>query len=216
MSDEWQLVRDAPGAAGVAGVEDLGRFVNNTQYFAPSGLDQRAAAPVLLDLLPKLRDPRVVKTVGQHLQRPWLRKIDGAYDTLRDAYVRWGRFRDETGWVLGDALCKAATRTKADDLVTLAADAEFGGARGCIVEALWHFNARANIEPLLRQLVRDPTVTYMAMSSLQRTIGAEAMVPVLEQLLETAADPIVRAAADRQLRRVRRTLARRSTNCRSV
>jgi HEAT repeat protein len=76
---------------------------------------------------------------------------------------------------------------------------------------LWRFKAVADVEPLLRRLVSDATVTYMAMSSLQRTIGAEAMLPLLEQLLESSTDSVVRAAADRQLRRVRRKLARLHT-----
>jgi hypothetical protein len=50
----------------------------------------------------------------------------------------------------------------------------------------------------------------MAMSSLQRTIGAEAMAPALERLLRTDSEPIVRQAAERELPRVRRKLAKRT------
>jgi hypothetical protein len=207
VADDWQLVRGALIDARVSGVDDLGVFVNNTQYFAPSTFDERAAAPVLLDLLPSLGDSRVVNTVGRHLRGPWLRRMDGAYEIVREAYVRWAPSRDETGWVLGDTLCKAADATRAADLLALAGIDDHGMARGCIVEALWRFKAVVDVEPLLRRLVGDPTVTYMAMSSLQRTIGAQAMLPLLEQLLGSTTDSVVRAAADRQLRRVRRKLA---------
>lgn len=208
MGDEWQLVRQALVSAGVSDVADLGVFVSNTQYFAPSRFDERAAAPVLLGLLLNLEDSRLVKTVGRHLRGPWLRWTDGAYEIVREAYVRWAQNCDETGWVLGETLCSAGDAGRAADLLALAGIDDHGPARAWIVEALWRFKSVAEVEPLLRRLVRDPTVTAMAMSSLQRTIGAEAMVPILEELLEDSTDSVVHTAADRQLRRVRTKLAR--------
>jgi len=192
------------------GAEDLGRFVNNTTYFRPSRFDEQAAAPTLLRVLPTLKDPRLVSAVAAHLRCPWLRRIDGAYDIVRAAYLRWAGETGDSGWQLGDTLCRAAGKERATDLVELAATAEHGESRACIVEALWRFKAVADVEPLLRDLIADPHVTYVAMSSLQRTIGAEAMAPALERLLRTDADPIVRQAAERQLRRVRRKLAQRT------
>ena len=35
MEDDWERLGSALNEAGVAGVEDLGRFVNNTKHFAP-------------------------------------------------------------------------------------------------------------------------------------------------------------------------------------
>jgi hypothetical protein len=204
--DEWQRVREALTDAGVTGVEDFGRFVNNTAFFRPSLFDERAAAPTLLRLLPDLQTPPVVRSAAGHLRRPWLRDLDGAYEVVRAAYLRWATDPD-VGWYLGGTLCRAASRERATDLIELAATAEHGGSRGCIVEALWRFKAVAEVEPLLRNLVADPDVTDMAMSSLQRTIGAEAMAPVLERLLATTDDSTVQEAAERQLRRVRRKLA---------
>lgn len=202
------MVSDVLDAHGIAGVEDFGRFVSNTKYFPASNFDERAAAPVLLDLLPTLRDQRVVTAVGRHLQRPWLRSVDGAYDVVRAAYVDWAPMANETGWVLGDTLCKAADRSRGEDLVALAADDSHGMSRGCIIESLWRFKGNADVEPLLRQLLADPSVTRMAMSALQRTIGAQAMQNALEELLATAPDPVVAKAAAEQLRRVRRKIAR--------
>ena len=208
MGDEWRLVGDALISARVPGVADFGVFVNNTQYFAPSRFDARAAAPVLLGLLPNIDDSRLVETVSRHLRGPWLRRMDGAYETVREAYGRWAPSREQTGWVLGETLCSASDGSRAADLLALAGMDDHGSARAWIVEALWRFKSVADVEPLLQQLVRDPAVTGMAMSSLQRTIGAEAMVPMLEELLEDSTDSVVHAAADRQIRRVRRELAR--------
>jgi hypothetical protein len=169
----------------------------------------RAAAPALLRLLPDLQTPTVVTSAAGHLRRPWLRELDGAYEVVRAAYLRWVTDPD-VGWYLGGTLCRAASRERATDLIELAGTAEHGGSRGCIVEALWRFKAVADVEPLLRNLVADPDVTDMAMSSLQRTIGAEAMAPVLARLLATTDDSTVQEAAERQLRRVRRKLAART------
>jgi hypothetical protein len=42
--DELQRVRDALTDAGVTGVEDFGRFLNNTASFRPSRFDERAVS----------------------------------------------------------------------------------------------------------------------------------------------------------------------------
>ena len=203
-------MRDALAAAGVVGVQDFGRFVNNTQYFAPAKFDERAAAPVLMKLLPELEDGRVVRTVARHLIGPWLKRHPDAYDCLRDAYLRWAPSKDETGWVLGDALSRAADRSRADDLLSLAMITDHGMARAFIVDALWRFKGSCDVEGPLRQLIGDSSVVRMALTSLQRTVGAEAMVPIVERLRAESPDADVRAAAEDRLRRLRRKLTRRT------
>jgi HEAT repeat protein len=207
VADEWQMVRDSLAKAGVQGVEDFGKFVNNTQYFAPSRLDEQAAAPTLLALLPSLREPKVVASAARHLRRPWLRRM-AAYDVVLEVFDHWAPLPGETGWVLGDTLATAADKTKAGDLVELAGNKAYGTSRGCIVEALWRFKSQADVESLLRNLVHDSDVALMAMTALQRTIGAQAMVPVLQDLLDNNSDARVRIGAERQLRRITKKLAR--------
>jgi hypothetical protein len=80
-------------------------------------------------------------------------------------------------------LCKAAGRSRGADLLALTQRDADGGSRGCIVEALWRFKSTVAVEPALRRLVHDPTVAGPALSSLQRTIGAAAMMPILDALL---------------------------------
>ena len=82
--DEWQAARQALSVAGVAGVEDLGRFVNNTEHFAPSQFDERAAMPVLLDILPTATDAKLVEAiaaVGDHL-KAYFPHAEGVVDEL--------------------------------------------------------------------------------------------------------------------------------------
>jgi hypothetical protein len=204
--DEWEVVRSELRTAGVDGVDDLGRFVNNTAYFAPSRLDEEAATPVLLRLLPALTQPRVVTTVARHLQRPSLRRVAGAYDVVRGAYLHWAASPGEVGWVLGDTLCRAADQTRGADLIELADRPDHGASRGCIVESLWRFKKNVPVEATLRRLIADPDVVLPALSSLQRTVGPGAMVSILEDLLRFEQDPAIQRAASRQLRRVRRSL----------
>lgn len=201
-------MRDALREAGVDGVEDLGRFVNNTEYFEPSHLDEAAAAPVLLRLLPELEDERVVRTIGRHLQSKAVGK--GCYDQVLAAYQKWGRRPGETGWVLGDTLARKADKSRADDFVTLASDPSYGTSRAFIVDALWRFKSVADVEPLLRDLIRDRDVSLYAMSALQRTIGPERMATTLQELLGGTLDDRVADHARRQLRRVEKKLKQRS------
>jgi hypothetical protein len=56
----------------------------------------------------------------------------------------------------------------------------------------------------LRRLVHDPTVVGPALSSLQRTIGATAMAPIIDGLLADDNPKVL--AAKRQLSRARRRL----------
>ena len=57
-TDEWERTRATLRAHGVAGADDLGRFVSNVEVFRPSALDERAAMPVLVSLLPTCPTPR--------------------------------------------------------------------------------------------------------------------------------------------------------------
>src|SRR5687767_3065325 len=114
VTDDWKRLRLALDEAGVSGSEDLGYFVSNTEHFRPSALDERAAMPVLLRLLPSLTDGSVVSAAAGHLRRPWARPT--AFDVLADAFPEWALRDANVGWALGDAL---ATSARAEHLTTL-------------------------------------------------------------------------------------------------
>lgn len=204
MSDDRSRVLDALDDAGVAGSQDFGRFVNNTDYFAPSAFDERAAMPVLLALLPSLTDARTVSSVAGHLRRPWARP--SAFEALLHAYRRFGTANDSAaGWHLADALLNAATAEQADEVLELAAHAEFGRSRQMLVGGLWRFRADARVPPVLASLCTDPTVALHAMSSYRRTVGNEAALPLLRELL-THADALVRKQAAAQVKKAEKAL----------
>jgi hypothetical protein len=197
--DDWQLVRDALQRHGVQGAEDLGYFANNPQYFRPSRLDERAAMPVLLDLLPALSDQRVVAACAAHLRRPWARPI--AFGPLRDAFEQWAPQNLSAGWQLGNALANAASAANLPVVLSLAAQTQYGTARQMIVDALWRFRKSALVEPALIALIRDPDVALHAMTALRRAIGRQAALPHLRAVqAEYPRDPLGQAAV-RQIRK---------------
>ncbi len=69
MADnEWGALRERLRRADVAGVEDLGRFVSNTEFFEPSRFDEKAALEVLLSELPTLTDAKLVGAGGTDMR----------------------------------------------------------------------------------------------------------------------------------------------------
>jgi len=206
VPDEWTIVRNRLDEAGIAGVVDFAKFVNNTTYFEASRFDEVAAAPMLVALLPELSDPRVVAAIGRHLQNKRAGKQH--YDAILRAFRRWATHASETGWVLGDTLARMADKLKAADFVEIAQRKEFGSSRAFIVDALWRFKADTDVEPLLRDLVSDRDVSLFAMSALQRVIGGPAMAQVLQTLIDTCDDERIATQARRQLKRVQKKLAR--------
>lgn len=206
MLDDRQRVRNELIDAGVRGVDDFGRFVNNTKYFEPSRFDEVAAAPVLLRLLPSLTDSRVVAAVGRHLKRWEVRRIDGSFGIVLSAYESWCSHAGEVGWVLGDTLAFLADRSKADILIALGADTTAGRSRACIVESLWRFKSTDEVEAPLLRLVRDPDVAFMAVTALQRTCGAERSLEILRDVQATDSNEVVVRAATRAVRRIDKKL----------
>ena len=209
-SREWTAVRDALLDADIAGIEDFGLFVNNTKYFEPSGFDERSAAPVLLELLPNLTDPVLVEIIGRYLRRPWIRPQ--GFEVILAAFRQWGvrPEYEQAGWVLGHTLASAADNSHAMELLELAADKQYGWRRAMIVDSLWRFKGVAPVQLLLLELIADHDVCFHAMSSLRRTIGNEAAEPILAELAATASDAQVKSAADDQLKRIRKKLAKPS------
>ncbi len=182
-------------AAGVAGVEDFGRFVSNVAVMRPSVFDERAAMPTLLAVLPTLSDPKVVAAVAGHLCRPWARPT--AFSPLVEAFEKWSP-RDQTAaWHIGDALGSAARPGDVDVLVRLCATGRYGMSRQMIVYALRRFKKSDAVPPTLVGLLSDPSVGLHAASALRHVIGNAAALP----LLRSAADATTDANLQRSLLR---------------
>lgn len=197
--DEWQRARNELVLAGVEGAEDLGRFVNDVRYLRPSVFDERAAMPILLELLPTLTDRTLVRAIAAHLRRPWARPT--AFGPLVDAFRRWAPQGGDVGWQLGDALVSAAEPHDLVVLLDLISDARYGTGRQMIVASLWRFRKSPLVEPALVALITDPAVALHAMSALRRSIGAGAALPYLRQVAADHPRDRLGHAASSQIRR---------------
>lgn len=204
-ADEWETLRADLESAGVTGVAELGRFVNNVEFFGASEFDEKAAMPVLLDALPRLSDPRLVSAVAGHLRRPWARP--NAFDVLLDAFRRWAPVDSTTGWHLGDALGSAATEGRVHDLLEVCLDTEFGTARQMPVAALGRFKRVQSVGPALLELIHDSDVGLHAMSALRRVLGAAGALPYIEQLEQANRGKPLGKQAERELKKLRKALA---------
>jgi hypothetical protein len=207
MESDWERVKSALSSAGVDGSHDFGHFVSDTRYLAPAELDERAAMPVLLEILPTLTDGGTVTAVAGHLRRPWARPA--AFDALHLAFLNWAHEDSSAGWALGDSLGSAARREDVPVLLGLAEDESLGAARQMIVFQLGRFKSSPEVAPVLTRLVREPSVALHAMSALRKVIGNEAALPILDSLAaDSTVDPTVREHAVRAAKKARKSSAR--------
>lgn len=197
--DDADRVRRELALAGVRGVADFGRFVNNTTHFRASEFDEKAAMATLLAVLPSLTDPRVVSTIAGHLRRAWARP--SAFPVLHDAFVHWSALDDGAGWALGDALGTAADKSKVGDLVELAADGRYGKARQMIVYALRRFKNDDRVPAVLTTLLTDQSVALHAAGALRQVLGNEVALPLLRAAQEQTIDPATRASLSREIKK---------------
>lgn len=202
--DEWAALRARLSAAGVAGVEDLGRFVSNPHFFGESRFDERAAMPVLVDALPSLTDPKLVATVAGHLCRTWARPA--AFDALHQAFREWAPRDPLTGWHLGDAVGTTATRAHVEQLIELSVDRRFGTARQMVVLSLGRFPTSPGVRDAVLSLIEDPDVALHAMKSLQKTLGPQAALPYIEDLERDLRGTTTGNQASREAKRIRKRL----------
>jgi hypothetical protein len=206
MADDTTRVRQALSNAGVEGVEDFSRFVNNTDYFAPSKFDERSAMPVLLTLLPSLTEPSVVETVARHLRHPWARP--SAFQPLLLAYRSWAPREQLVGWAIGDALVTAATVGDVGIVLDIATDRSSGKSRQMIVHSMWRFKGDGRTIGVLLDLIEDPDVSLHAMSALRRTEGNEAALPHLVAVRDNHPDPAVRKQATAEVKKAEKAISR--------
>jgi hypothetical protein len=197
--DDADRIRHELVLAGVAGVHDFGRFVDNTTYFAGSEFDEKAAMPTLLEVLPSLTDPQVVTAVAGHLRRPWARP--SAFPILLDAFVRWSEVDPGAGWALGDALATAADKSRVSVLLELSTDARYGKARQMVVYSLRRYKFDARVASVLDGLLADPSVALHAASALRQVRGDAAALPFLRHARDRTTDAAVKRSLEREIKK---------------
>jgi hypothetical protein len=205
VPDDWGRLRDELNRVGIDPT-DLGRFVNNTEYFRPSRFDERSAMPVLLKAMPQLTDKHAITAVAGHLRRAWARPA--AFEVLLEMFRKWAARDQSVGWSIGDALATAATEQHLDQLLDLAQSSDYGIARAMIVDSLWRYRKDARVRPALEKLAEDRDVCLPAMSALRRVVGSDNALLFLRRLRDTHTDPRVRERAARQVKRAERAAAK--------
>lgn len=198
--DEWADLRARLQAGGVAGSNDLGRFVANTDFFGASTFDERAAFEVLLAAVPSLNDAKLVGAVAGHLRRPWAR--GRAFGVLASAFVRWAAVDSTAAWHLGDALGSAATADDLMRMIVLARETEYGKSREMIVLALGRFKGSPEAEAAARDLAEDDDVALHALSAYRKIAGAAAALERAAEIIRHHPGTKAAEQAERQIKKL--------------
>jgi hypothetical protein len=197
-ADEEEL-RAALRAAGIRD-DDFGFFARDIPEAgirAPR-FDFEAAAPVLVDWLPRVKTAlvkeRIVRSLtGEKTATPLA--LEPLVAEFRRADDHWLK------WAIGNALATLADDSIADELVELARDRRHGGSREMLMDALARTKDERALDALV-DLVDDDDVAGHAISALRR-LGPKSSLPYLER---------ARPALERQAADGEKLLARRQAS----
>jgi hypothetical protein len=178
----------------------------NVEFFVPSALDERAAMPVLLALLPTLTDAALVSAVAGHLRRPWA--TPGAFGALTDAFLAWAPTNFTAGWALGDSMANAARMQELPMLLPLALDTGYGQTRQMVVYSLSRLRRSPDVLPALLKLIDDPDVSMHAMGALRRVLGPADALPHLRAVEHRHPGTAVSVAASREIRKAQKAVGK--------
>jgi hypothetical protein len=160
--EEWKVVRAALREAGIDPT-DLARFVNRPhpglRGFEPEHFDARAARPILLEWLPRVRSRAVAETLA--------RRIAQAGRSSESARTLIAKYRERPDWAIGDSIARVMTPAEHDAVVELCADRTAGVERQMLVYALWRVKTD-RARQLVGELLEDPTVARHAQHSARR------------------------------------------------
>ena len=206
MGDDSARIIKALKDAGVAGADQFGTFVNDTRYFAPSKLDERAAMSTLLELLPTIHDSRDLRAAVGHLRRSWARPL--AFEPLLQIFLIRAEQDHQLGWSIGDALATTATASNAETLLEISRDRKYGTARQMIVYSLWRFKKDKQIQNALIGLLNDSDVSLHSMSALRRTVGNEEAIEYLKVVRDTSDNQTIRKQAQKAIAKSEAAIAK--------
>jgi hypothetical protein len=205
MSADELALLTALEAAGVR-TEDFGFFASGP---VGSTFDYERGVPILVDWLPRVRDPVLKEIVVRSLAGQKEAKGEGGR-ALVEEFRRLPRSHKwlSVKWAIGDALTTVADETLADDLLKLVQDRSHGRARERLCDALARTKDPRAPDALIA-LLDDPELAGHAISAL-RSLGPKSSLPHLERVrpkLERLADdaraaPLTRKQAKAALDRL--------------
>jgi hypothetical protein len=201
---DFALVRSALETAGIASA-DFGRFTSgrHPDVIRPSVFDYKAAVPVLLAVLPLVRNPSAKEAI--------VRSLTTSHARPAAAEALIAEFRNTSvaelpalKWAIGNAFDTVTTPQHVNVLLELATDKSHGTGRQMIVDRLARISNDPRVVDTLKKLAIDEDVAFHAMAGLRRRLGPEAAAEMIRPLTDHQSDR-VRDAARRQLKRADRT-----------
>jgi hypothetical protein len=205
MSEEERGLLEALEAAGVRS-EDFGLFISGPRE---TTFDYERATPVLIEWLPRVRDPVLKEIVVRSLTGEKAAEGTGARALISEFKElpnteEWHSVK----WAIGDALATLAGPSLADDLLELLRDGRHGSARQRLCDALARTKDERAPDALIA-LLDESDLAGHAISALRR-FGPKAWRPHLERArpkLERLADdrsasPLARKQAKAVLERL--------------
>ena len=181
----WQEAEPLLAALEAAGIDpvDFGQF--GAAAFSTFDFDR--AAPVIVDWLPRVGDPRVKEAMVRSLAGQ--RSAQGEGTRRLIAEFRRPEYVDEAAlrWAIGNTLATLAAPDDADAIIEILQDRTAGMARQMLCDALARTRDPRRVA-VLTDLIADDTVAGHAISALRR-IGRgtipdpERVRPMLEALL---------------------------------
>ena len=201
---DFALVRDALESAGIASA-DFGRFTSGRQpdVIRPSVFDYRAAVPVLLEVLPRVKHPDVKQTVVRSLTTSYARPA--AAEALIAEFRSTSVAKHEAlKWAIGNALDIVTTPQHLDTLLVLILDQSHGKGRQMIVDRVGRISGDARVVETLTQLTTDEDVAFHAMAGLRRRLGPRTAADLIRPLTRHESGRI-RDAAHRPLKLAERS-----------
>jgi hypothetical protein len=196
---DFQLVRGTLEAAGIASA-DFGRFTSgrHPDVIRQSVFDYKAAVPVLLEVLPRVKHPNAKEAVVRSLTTSYARPA--AAEALI-AEFRNTSVKEHEGlkWALGNALGTVTTPQHLDVLLDLVRDRTHGIGRQMIVDRVGRISGDDRVVQTLMQLTTDEDVAFQAMAGLRRRLGQSNAAEIIRPLTKHGSARI-RDAARRQLK----------------
>jgi HEAT repeat protein len=182
-----------PTSNGLAALEAAGIDTVDFGIFGRASFttfDFERAAPILVDWLPRVEDPRVKETMAASLHGQRSARGEGARRLI--AEFRRPEYADEHSlrWTIGDTLASLAGPADADAIIEILRDRSAGTTRQMLCDALSRTKDPRRIAVLI-ELIDDDDVAGHAILALRR-IGRgtlpepERMRPMLEALLDRA------------------------------
>ena len=201
-SPEWMQVESDLEARGID-TTDFGLFSS----VAPVAFDYEAAAPILIEWLPRVTDPSLKETIARSLTGIRTDRADAAKAIVAEFRAAPGS--DEFGpkWAYANALATIADAEIADDLLEVIRDRRHGRTREMLCDALKRTGDPRGPDVLI-DLIDDDDVSGHAISAL-RSLGPKRSLPYLVEARPKLEAVLARdTATDFAKRQAKQALAR--------